>query len=92
MSKLLRAALIAIGLVFLITGLLGIFGMIFVTSALATVASMPMPGSMAPGLGDLWAMLGPILAFGWVMVVLQFIAGVLSIAAGAALKLPAKAS
>ncbi len=90
MSKLLRAALIAIGLVFLITGLLGIFGMIFVTSALEAVASMTR--SMAPGLGGLWATLGPILAFGWVMVVLQFIAGVLSIAAGAALKLPAKAS
>jgi len=89
MSKLLRAALIAIGLLFLITGLLGIFGMIFVTSALATVASMP--ESMVPGLENFRAMLGPILAFGWVMVVLQFIAGVLSIAAGAALKLPAKA-
>ena len=86
MSGLLRAALVVIGLVFLISGALGMFAMSFVTSMLGTLMSTPIRG--VPGLGNLQALLGPFIVFGWVFALLQFIAGVLSIAAGAALKLP----
>jgi uncharacterized protein YqhQ len=88
-SKLLRAALIVIGIVFLISGLLGVFGMLIVTSILTNITSMP--GPAVPGLELLRGVLGLALALGWTIALLQLIAGVLSIAAGAAFKLSGKA-
>lgn len=92
MSKLLRAALIVVGLVFLMSGLLGIFAMIVVTNTLMTITSMPMPSTVKPGIEVLQDVLGPALAFGWIIVLLHLVAGVLSIAAGATFKPSGKTS